>query len=87
MSENRLYSTEELLLVMRKNREAQVQRAKRGELGEDEEYDWAVGLMCSGELDSICTTTEFKSIDDCSVEIDGNCPHGYKSPLSLLSLV
>ncbi len=87
MSDIRLYSTEELLPSIEKNRQAQVRRAQRGELEDGEELDWAVGLMCSGLLESIWTRMEFKAIDGCSVEIDGNCVHGYNSPMQLLSLI
>jgi hypothetical protein len=88
MSKKRLYSTEELLPRIRENRKQQVLRAQRGELGPDEEYDWAVGLMCSEELLQQGLLGEMiNTIDDCVVEPDGECPHGYKSPLLLLGMI
>jgi len=54
---------------------------------EEEQLDWAWECYYDGTLDMMCTKCTFQAIDGCYVEIDGNCPHGYKSPMLILKLV
>jgi hypothetical protein len=52
----------------------------------EEEKEWAWNCLFNGTLDAMCTADSFQTIDGCHVEIDGNCPHGYSSPMELLPL-
>ena len=52
----------------------------------EEQLEWAGILLLTGTLENMFTTMEFQAIDGCSVEIDGNCEHGYKSPMVLLDI-
>ncbi len=40
-----------------------------------------------GELDDMSFDSVVEAADGCSVEPDGTCPHGYRSPLLVLGLV
>jgi hypothetical protein len=53
----------------------------------EEELNWASTELMSGNLEKGIWDGEVQVFDSCTVEPDGICPHGYKSPLVLLGLV
>lgn len=54
----------------------------------EEELAWAEELIqYNCQLESFLWDGEVQTIDGCTVEIDGTCPHGYTSPLILLKII
>lgn len=52
----------------------------------EEELEWAVTELMTGNLEKGTWEGAVQVYDSCTVEVDGVCPHGYKSPLILLGL-
>lgn len=52
-----------------------------------EELEWASTELMVGNLEKSLWEGEVQVFDSCTVEVDGVCPHGYKSPLILMGLI
>jgi len=52
-----------------------------------EELDWAGTQLMLGKMEVAAWEGAVQVYDSCTVEPDGVCPHGYKSPLILLGLI
>lgn len=51
-----------------------------------EELSRALKMLKSGKLEDAFWSGLIKTIDGCTVEPDGTCPHGYTSPLVLVGM-
>ena len=51
----------------------------------EEEQEYADGF-CVGDLESMMFDGDIEAIDGCIVDPDGQCQHGYSSPLLLLNI-
>ena len=51
-----------------------------------EELDWAGTELMIGNLEKAAWEGRVQVFDSCTVDVDGCCEHGYKSPLILLGL-
>lgn len=52
-----------------------------------EELAWAVELLDNPNyLEEVLWDGQVQTVDECIVEVDGTCPHGYTSPLVLVGI-
>jgi len=53
-----------------------------------EELAWAEELIqYNCQLEEVLWSGKVQTIDGCTVELEGTCPHGYTSPLVLLKIL
>lgn len=53
-----------------------------------EELAWATELYeYNCQLEEVLWDGEVQTVDGCTVEVDGTCPHGYTSPFVLLGIL
>lgn len=53
----------------------------------EEELAWAVELLDNPNyLEEVLWDGQVQTVDECLVEVDGTCPHGYTSPLVLIGV-